>query len=176
MKIVSHRHPWHFLAHPRMEGDEPTGHTTWDTREESIETATGGWVRGQTPVGDKTFRVARPRKRKMKYKGDCFIRAAAGALGDNPIEPLVDLMQLGGGEPVVVHGVPLGRGGDAAGLRYAHAWIEYDGICFDFSNGLDVVLPRFMYYDLGKIDTESCRRYTPAQVRHMLVEHGHHGP
>lgn len=68
MKITSTKHSFYFLIHPstseigrwqltRMEGNEPTGHTTWNTQDEAIQTATGGWVRRQIPIGDRTFRI-----------------------------------------------------------------------------------------------------------------------
>jgi hypothetical protein len=44
----------------RFDGDEPTGHTTWDSAEDATASARGRWVNRQPPVGDCTFAEPRP--------------------------------------------------------------------------------------------------------------------
>jgi hypothetical protein len=39
----------------RFEGEEPTGHTTWDREEDACASACGRRAAGQIPVGDKNF-------------------------------------------------------------------------------------------------------------------------
>lgn len=78
----------------------------------------------------------------------------------------------------IVHGEPLGRGGNAEGRRYFHAWVETvrDGrpVCVDYSNGLEVIMDRAAYYELGQI-TE-VRRYNRHQAMALYRKHDHAGP
>lgn len=78
----------------------------------------------------------------------------------------------------VVHGRPIGTGGNAQGLRYFHAWVEMveDGrtLAIDFSNGLRVMLPRSRYYRLGRI--RDVRRYTVEDAIDHVDRTGHAGP
>lgn len=97
--------------------------------------------------------------------GDCF-QVAANLVTEWPFE----------GTPVVVHGLPFGRGGSATGKRFAHAWVECDGLAYDFSNGLKVVTPIVRYYRLGDIKPEQTFRYTREQVIEKLLATGIYGP
>lgn len=111
----------------------------------------------------------------------------------------------------IVHGVPLGTGGDAAGIRYGHAWAEVakngwdkyeqlrneiaevlreaenltsqslkdslaarhnklmmelvrieleDVAVYDFSNGNEHIIPKYLYYKIGNIEDENTRYYS----------------
>ena len=78
----------------------------------------------------------------------------------------------------VVHGRPLGTGGEAEGLRYGHAWVEVGETVHDASNprlGL-MSLPAVVYYAIGNIKDDECSRYSLAEVRQAMAEHGHYGP
>jgi hypothetical protein len=110
-------------------------------------------------------------------KGNCFQRAAKAVCGEDPIPPLSLLISLSSnGSAVLVHGVPLGTGGEALGVRFAHAWVEYAGLCFDFSNGREIVASRDLYYRSGQIEMERCKRYALHEVFAHLVKYGHYGP
>lgn len=109
--------------------------------------------------------------------GDCFSTAyvivcgtPAGFEGD-PITPTLP-------GALVVHGLPFGRGGDAAGLRYWHAWVEgvRDGrpTVFDFANGLSTIMDRADYYELG--DITQVFRYNRHQAERLYRKHEHCGP
>lgn len=73
---------------------------------------------------------------------------------------------------VLVHGIPLGTGGSAEGLRYGHAWVECDGVVYDPT--VDVVLPKIIYYALGNI--EYAVEYTVQQALDKVLEWEHYGP
>lgn len=111
----------------------------------------------------------------------------------------------------IVHGVPLGTGGDATGIRYGHAWTEVakngwdkyeqlrneiaevlreaetltsqslknslaarhnklmmelvrmeleDVTVYDFSNGNEHIIPKYLYYKIGNIEDENTRYYS----------------
>lgn len=102
-----------------------------------------------------------------EVRGDCSV--VAFTMGTSP-----DALP----RSKVVHGHPIGRGGEAEGLRYWHAWVEVTTpagtVVVDYSNGLEVVMPRTRYYRLGQI--RDVRRYTPDQARAMAAEWGHLGP
>lgn len=113
------------------------------------------------------------RKKKKKGKGDCFVVAAELVLGLRRHE-LLDFLEHTGHEPVLVHGVPLGAGGEAEGLRYAHAWVEIAGAVLDCSNGQEALIPIPMYYRAGRI--ERTVKYTVEAAREALLEQRTYGP
>lgn len=98
--------------------------------------------------------------RKVKITGDCFESALEMLMTD----PDHDKM-------VLVHGLPTGKGGDAAKVgTYPHAWIEIpeSGVVYD--TVVRVVVPIDRYYQLGNI--KYTKRYTKADVERMLDKHG----
>lgn len=109
--------------------------------------------------------------------GDCFHTAFLLVCGTppdwegDPIEPT-----LPGAK--VVHGLPLGRGGEAHGKRYWHAWVETvrGGIptVIDYSNGLRVVMPKKDYYRHG--DIHQVWRFNEHQARALYRKLQHSGP
>lgn len=74
----------------------------------------------------------------------------------------------------LVHGVPLGTGGEAEGLRYPHAWLELGPMCWD--PNADLYVDEEAYYRLGSIDPQQCRRYSRADAARAALESGHMGP
>lgn len=78
----------------------------------------------------------------------------------------------------LVHGIPLGTGGEALGKRYWHAWCETaDGYVIDASNGKGdkpARLPRELYYLFGKI--EHTWRYDILEAQIIASIEGHYGP
>lgn len=132
--------------------------------------------------------------------GDCFIVAA------NLVTSGVhDKLQLGGhDEARVVHGLPVGRGHQNEGRRYWHAWVEvtrrihvpdevraahpellrlFDEAgeletvtVIDRANGLDLALPRELYYAMGALSEERVWRFTVLTARRELRDRGHYSP
>lgn len=100
-----------------------------------------------------------------EWRGRCYEAAAKGVLAD----------RFGGW--VLVHGRPLGRGGEAKGRRYGHAWMECGGQVLDRTIS-DAPIPRDAYYALGEIDPNDSElyRYTQAQLRLVLQKTEHWGP
>lgn len=76
---------------------------------------------------------------------------------------------------VLVHGIPTGTGGGIVGLKFGHAWIEYGVDVIDPSNGKIVILPKLLYYEIGKIDPKECKRYTWPEARRRALDKGHYG-
>ena len=69
------------------------------------------------------------------------------------------------------------------GRKHCHAWIECTLVqiaghkgryCFDFANGLRVMLPKEAYYGLGNI--KDVTRYTKNRTKELLVFWEHYGP
>jgi hypothetical protein len=95
--------------------------------------------------------------------GDCFVVAAGLALADHRL--------------TLVHGKPTGRGGDALGLVYWHAWCETeDGMVIDRSNGRNIEMPVGVYYMIGRINADECLRYTIDETFAELRTYHHYGP
>lgn len=99
-------------------------------------------------------------------RGDCAEVAATIVL-DGPEGVLL-----------LAHGWPVGRGPENNGARYFHAWVEdRDGTyVIDRSNGLDVLMPRDAYYELGAIIPEHVTRYEREQVLDHILGDKHWGP
>ena len=79
--------------------------------------------------------------------GDCY-EAAVNYLLDHTLgmgvqNPNHDLR--------LVHGEVAGQG-PLEGKTLGHAWIEDGDTVIDQSNGRDVCMPKWMYYQLGRID------------------------
>jgi hypothetical protein len=75
---------------------------------------------------------------------------------------------------ILVHGEPtLQR---APFNKFGHAWVEIGDSVFDFSNGRNIVIRKEVYYQLGKIEESSCRRYTKTEARRMVAKFKHWGP
>lgn len=81
----------------------------------------------------------------------------------------------------LVHGVVIGQG-PLDGRRVDHAWVEVEGghytvtLVVDRSNGRNLLLPRDMYYRLGRIVEAECTRYTPEETRTNMLRTEHFGP
>lgn len=58
---------------------------------------------------------------------------------------------------------------------HGHCWIEInEGTVLDIANDRQTVMPRERYYSIGKV--KDVKRYNPAQVRELLLEHENYGP
>jgi hypothetical protein len=127
----------------------------------------------------------------------------------------------------IVHGVPLGTGGDATGIRYGHAWAEVakngwdkyeqlrneiaevlreaealtseslknslaarhnklmmelvrmeleDVAVYDFSNGNEHIIPKYLYYKIGNIEDENTRYYSRRDAEIKIQADETYGP
>lgn len=105
-----------------------------------------------------------------KKKGDCYRVAAHYLIDDDPKE---------GRSLFVCHGVATGQG-PIAGVRFGHAWVEWDlgdaTFVIDQSNGLNVFMHRDRYYEIGKINPKEVVRYDREALRHTIHDHGTYGP
>ena len=111
-----------------------------------------------------TAELAAIAERDVDADGDCFAAALRLALR-NP-------------DAFLCHGVATGRGGDALGLQFWHAWVELDGdhgtVCIDRSRGQDDTMYQADYYALGKL--EHVTRYTHDQAKAMWTGRQMVGP
>jgi uncharacterized protein YjbI with pentapeptide repeats/DNA polymerase III epsilon subunit-like protein len=102
--------------------------------------------------------------------GDCFSEALQQA---RKLSNAYDKVKI-------VHGYPLGTGGEAKGLRFPHAWAEFerDGEVWvrDYSNGNRVEFPRILYYGIGNIEEDDVSRYDIREAEENMLESEHYGP
>ncbi len=104
-------------------------------------------------------------------KGDCFPVAFKTAK-----KLFATLSEAGaGGEVYVVHGRVLGDGGDAAGIRHWHGWMEFEDLAFDGANDRSIVLRRKIYYEKAQLEGEPFRYRFP-EAAGWAFETGHYGP
>ena len=109
--------------------------------------------------------------------GDCY-KAAANYL-----------LEQASGDCFLVHAEVIGQG-QLAGIAYGHAFVECGNMVFDYSNGRAIVLPKLIYYGLGKIDANTffdpnqgmverepkIYKYNRQEMLSRLSEAGHWGP
>lgn len=82
------------------------------------------------------------------------------------------------GEPFLVHALVYGRG-RAQGHRFPHAWVEADGMVYDYSSGINRQIPLELYYILGGIEKDNpgaYRRYSFEEMRKKLLSQKTYGP
>lgn len=79
----------------------------------------------------------------------------------------------------LVHGWVTGTG-VLEGIRFSHAWVEdiKTGNCIDPSNNPDkpYVIPRPLYYYIGRVNEQRLIKYTPRKMLECLVEFETFGP
>jgi uncharacterized protein YjbI with pentapeptide repeats/DNA polymerase III epsilon subunit-like protein len=102
--------------------------------------------------------------------GDCFSEAVQQA---RKLAEAYDKVKI-------VHGYPLGTGGEAKGLRFPHAWAEFerDGEVWvrDYSNGNRIEFPQILYYGIGNIEENDVSRYDIKEAEANMIESEHYGP
>ena len=96
---------------------------------EPIKLAKGGKVKSKNQLGD-CYQSAG--KMVMDYRGN----------NNNEIKFI--------GTPYLVHAEVSGQG-DIEGIRYGHAFIVDDVFVYDYSNNRKIVLPKSIYFRIGKI-------------------------
>jgi len=72
----------------------------------------------------------------------------------------------------LVHGIVTGQG-NIEGIKYIHAWCEFENKVFDTSNERNIVMPKEMYYDIGKI--EYTVEYTFKEAVQNVLDTEHYG-
>ena len=113
--------------------------------------------------------------------GDCFKVAFRLITGEFAADPTARL----------VHGVPLGTGGKAEGIRYWHALVECDQViemedlargvlaitlrvAVDESSGKRITMPAALYRYVGTV--ELTHEYRPGEAIFEALKSGHYGP
>ena len=75
------------------------------------------------------------------------------------------------------HGTAFGRGGEADGLWFGHAWLEKVDVAMDLTRdkwGESHKFPTVVYHALGNV--RDVTEYTCKEALLMLVQHEHYGP
>lgn len=109
---------------------------------------------------------------KKKELGDCYVVAGKIAMELEYINEF-DFV----GTPYVVHAEVTGQG-NIKGVKYGHAWVEDDFNVYDYSNDRKIVIPKALYYFIGKIETDNpkkYRKYTFEEARKKMFDSGHYG-
>jgi hypothetical protein len=106
-------------------------------------------------------------------KGDCFV--VAYRLITEPASSDIIKFLSQSYTPRLAHGWPIGRG-KIAGYRFPHAWAEYGPVVVDFSNDLNVVLPREVYYQLGNLTYDEVIHYNAEEAKLAALTSGTYGP
>lgn len=121
------------------------------------------------------------RDEMSEEKGNCYVRALTTLSEGEQLRDILTLLEAiwPDAELQLVHGFPIGTGGNAKGLKYGHAWLEFGEYVLDCGtiDGDSVsLLPRPLYYQLGSIIDEECVRYSAKQAWQHVAKHGHAGP
>lgn len=83
---------------------------------------------------------------------------------------------------LLVHGLPVGTGGEVRGLRYWHAWVEYeirDNVFLVHDDTLEErfrLFERDTYYRIGQLSDEHVWRFTADQATEEMQTREHMGP
>ena len=59
--------------------------------------------------------------------------------------------------------------------KFAHCYIEMNGMAIDFSNGNNAIIPIGLYQAVGRIDDSNCIRYTKEMVQEHILKTQHWG-
>lgn len=86
-------------------------------------------------------------------------------------EDAATFVMIEGQDWTLIHGIPTLT--KHPHKRYAHAWVEKNGIVRDLKNA---DLPAVFYYIFGRIDPKECKRYTLDDLRRMVTKYKHWGP
>ena len=110
-----------------------------------------------------TFReIAEVQSKNMN--GTCYVdayRYFSGNISDKKLK--------------LVHGLVTGQGA-IDNLVYNHAWCEDDKNIYDPSHHPILVLPKKIYYSLGKIDKKNVFSYTYSEMLEKSMEYETYGP
>ncbi len=111
---------------------------------------------------------------EVTHNGRCFQAALAAA------RDLVELNDKHIRMIRVVHGTPIGQGGQVDGVRYWHAWVEFERrgqyCVIDDSQGKQLVVLRSDYYRIGHLDASTVWRFSIKEARIEMDKREHAGP
>jgi hypothetical protein len=111
--------------------------------------------------------------KKIETTGDCY--EVAGRFCLNNVQEINEHKFQG--KPYLVHAEVTGQG-EIEGIRFGHAWIEDDYFIYDFSNGLQLIYPKVLYYSIGKVIEEKPKyfRYEFQDANRKMAQSGNFGP
>ena len=102
------------------------------------------------------------KKKSQDELGDCFTIAGRQILNNYSSKDLV-----------LVHGLVIGHGA-LHGVYHRHAWVEKDDQVIDCSTGKEIILPKEVFYALGRI--EVIFRYSQEEALKKMLDYGFFGP
>ncbi len=82
--------------------------------------------------------------------GNCFLKA---------FQLLDHLHALDIHTAKMVHGIAHGQG-RIKGIILTHGWVEIGDVVLDFANGKEIAMDKGIYYAIGKIDENQCKKYS----------------
>ena len=118
-------------------------------------------------IGTQTgrFQASKPNFSALPRTGDCYSAAGRLVLSHRFMDEHPDA--------VLIHAAVVNTGAHAGQLM-GHAWVEADGMAFDFANGGERCIPAVLYRSVGK--PTMIHEYTAKEARALMVETEHFGP
>ena len=168
--------------------DKPSSHGGWPEGEyePSVNDQIVKWLKDMGLMVEQKINEAR-----NTDNGDCYESAG---------KYMMDLCTLASDhcDLILVHGEVTGQG-RLEGIKYGHAWVEKGDLVIDKSNGRDIEMPKFLYYQLGRIGEievdmsnwgqpgfsssnaatikgGNIHRYSWEEARQKILEYKHWGP
>lgn len=158
----------------RMKGNKGS---LYDNTGKKTRKHTSLLIWGHNPEKFKTGGQTKSKIPNKNKGGDCYYVAGTIAMNEK-LPKLAKEFNLPNfvGTPYVVHAEVEGQGA-ISGLRYGHAWVEDDLYVYDFSNGREIVFPKYFYYEMGKVKTTKPKyfKYTFEQAVDKMLKTGHYG-
>ncbi len=106
--------------------------------------------------------------------GDCYEVSLLSIL-----QPALYAPEYADKELTLCHGEVVGQVGAVKGIKYGHAWLEFDWhgleLVLDMANGSSLCTPKAIYYKAGEIGT-NIHRYSRGEARDYMMEFDTYGP
>jgi hypothetical protein len=114
---------------------------------------------------------------KENTGGNCYEVAGNIAMDKKMPKSLRNKTIKFNGTPYLVHAQVTGQGA-IDNVKYGHAWVEDDVFVYDFSNGRELIIPKELYYFIGKIEMKKpiYYRYPFDVAVEKMLSTEHYGP
>lgn len=104
---------------------------------------------------------------------DDFLKDTLVLERTNCYEAAYELCSMMPEDARVVHGRPRYQGEETPDEdgHYGHAWVEFRGLCFDYSHGHKFVVDVDRYYHVGEIDPSKVSKFSLREMDQQLAIH-----